>query len=106
MAIAGMQGLLEAASLGATAQAGSALAADAAGLADVEDWDAPPPSLKEGVHTAFEAPMRGSALLPASLHANHSAGATMLLLCLGTTCNADTRSSRHVHSRSDGCCTL
>lgn len=48
MAIAGMQGLLEAASLAATGRAGVALGADAAGLADVEDWDAPPPALNDG----------------------------------------------------------
>lgn len=48
VAIAGMHGLLEAASLGATARAGAALASDASGLADVEDWDAPPPALKDG----------------------------------------------------------
>ncbi len=48
MAIAGMQGLLEAASLAATGRAGVALGADAAGLADVEDWDAPPPALTDG----------------------------------------------------------
>ena len=50
VAIAGMQRLLEAASLGATARAGAALAADATALADVEDWDAPPAVLKDGVH--------------------------------------------------------
>jgi hypothetical protein len=49
VAIAGMQRLLEAASLGATARAGAALAADATALADVEDWDAPPAVLKDGV---------------------------------------------------------
>lgn len=48
MAIAALQGLLERASLAATGRCAAALATDAAALADLSDWDEPPPRVQDG----------------------------------------------------------
>lgn len=48
MAIAALQGLLEKASLAATERCAAALATDAAALADLSDWDEPPPRVQDG----------------------------------------------------------
>jgi len=48
VAIAALQTLMERASLAATGRCAAVLAADVAALADLEDWDEPPPRLLDG----------------------------------------------------------
>ncbi len=48
VAIAALQTLLERASLAATGRCAAALAADAAALAEMGDWDEPSPRLQDG----------------------------------------------------------